>query len=307
MICPACLTKIWRAISFPFYPAIVASDEPAAKDERAWYSGEFKPKEGADYAAALNYAEGRYQEARDTFATLDERAAWLYGVGIASILAIYLLSPQKTLLSLAFGLPSILLSAYALLSIMRAKTPSESASPMDIRGAIECVDTAGNPVPWICASLHCATEALTLTNRWKATHVKNASIALVLSFFLAPTILLSARRPPPACAPRGDHGSAPAEKAVPVAVAGGSSAEGQDLPKFEAVEQWEALRSLLSRSFGTLRRCFRRLRIFKDWLKGARRLRLRAWRQPHQSALRRRPLRGCCQRGFCPRIAGWRI
>ena len=118
-----CLWAIWNLVSIPFSHRNSVKDEPDIQQEQAWYSNEFKPRVGLDYGIALKYAEDYYRELRDTFASLDKKAEWLYGLTIAAIAAVYLMSPDKRLWSLIWGLPSLVFSGLAFLSIIRTRNP----------------------------------------------------------------------------------------------------------------------------------------------------------------------------------------
>jgi hypothetical protein len=234
-----CLWMIWSLLSIPFSHRNSVKNEVDVQREQAWYSNEFKPRTDVDYGIALKYAEDRYQELRDVFASLDRKAEWLYGLTVAAIAAVYLMCPDKRLLSLiSWGLPSLLFSGLAFLSIVRTKIPGERPAGMSIRGAIQCVESTENPSAIISANLHCAAKELVKVNAWKANQVANASHALMVAFFLAPLVLFAS--PPeeaissraadslPATSPSGAEPMAPLLRGWSAA-----SLEGRLLLKFE--------------------------------------------------------------------------
>jgi hypothetical protein len=186
------LWVIWNLLRTPFSHRNSVKDEADVQQEQFWYSNEFKPRPDVDYGIALKYAEDRYKEIRDVFASLDKKADWLYGLAIAAIAAVYLMSPNKRFSSLAsWGLPSLVFSALAFISIIRTKAPGERPSCMSIRGAIQCVESPESPIAIISANLHCAVKELAKVNAWKANQIANASHALIVAFFLAPLVLFA--------------------------------------------------------------------------------------------------------------------
>jgi hypothetical protein len=186
------LWSVWLVLAIPFSRRKRVKDEPEVQEAQAWYSNEFKPRAGVDYGIALKYAEESYKEVRDVFAALDKKAEWLYGLAIAAIAAVYLMSPDKRLWSLiTWGLPSLFLSGLALVSIIRTRMPGDRPAGMSIRGALQCVESTENPIAIISANLHCAVCELAKVNSWKATQIVNASLTLLLAFGLAPLVLLA--------------------------------------------------------------------------------------------------------------------
>jgi hypothetical protein len=181
---------IWNLFSIPFCHRNQVADEPDIKREHVWYSSEFKPKEGVDYAIVLKYAENLYNQALTTFSSLYKKAEWLYGLTIAAIAAVYLMCPDKRIsVLLAWGLPSLVFSGLAFISIIRTKCPGERPASMSIRGAIQCVESPDNPSAILSANLHCATKEILKVNAWKANQITNASYALIVAFVLAPIVL----------------------------------------------------------------------------------------------------------------------
>ncbi len=178
------LTCLW-----PFYGRRSVRDDSELQKEKAWYKKEFRPKDGADYAITLRYAENNFKDVKDTFSALDKKADWLYAATIASIGAVYIMS-GKNIAALAWGLPSLFFSALAFINIMRTKTPGERPGGMTTRGAIECAEHDA-PSAFISANLHCATKELTYVNAWKAARVTGASYAVIFAFALAPLTLLA--------------------------------------------------------------------------------------------------------------------
>jgi hypothetical protein len=167
-------------------------DEPDIQQEHDWYSKEFKAKADVDYGIVLKYAENLYREALVTFASLDKKAEWLYGLTIAAIASVYLLSPEKKISTLiSWGLPSLVFSGLAFISIIRTKSPGERPASMSIRGAIQCAESSEDPSAIISANLHCATKEILKVNAWKANQIANASRALIFAFFLAPLVLFA--------------------------------------------------------------------------------------------------------------------
>jgi hypothetical protein len=165
-------------------------DKPKVKEARQWYFDTFKPKTGISYDIALKYAEDNDKELKDSFAALDKKAEWFYGVAIVAMSAVYFMAPEKTVCRLVtWGLPSLALSAIAFVSLMRTKIPGARPGGLDIKGAIDCVESQDNPSAVISANLHCATKELAEVNEWKAKQITSASYALVLAFFLAPLVL----------------------------------------------------------------------------------------------------------------------
>ncbi len=195
------LQVIWSFLSTPFSRYGSVKDKPDIQKEHAWYSKEFKPKAGVDYGIALRYAEGHYQEARDTWASLDRKATWLYSLIVAVVAAIYLMSGGQFSSLITWGLPALVFSGLAFLNIIRTKIPGERPVGMSIRGAIQCVESKENPSAIISANLHCATQELVKVNARKASLVVNASYALMVAFFLAPLVLIAPARTNPPFAP----------------------------------------------------------------------------------------------------------
>jgi hypothetical protein len=185
-------------VCIPFSRRVDVEDDPDIQREGAWYATEFKPKPSseADYEIALKYAEEYYKEVKESYAALEKKAEWFFPLAIAAISVVYLMSPEKTFGSLfTWGIPSVIFSILAFLSLLRVKIPGVRPTGMPIRGAIECVESSVDARAIISANLHCATQKLAKVIEWKAKQITFASFALVGAFTFAPLVLFAPHAP----------------------------------------------------------------------------------------------------------------
>ena len=174
---------LWQFIRSPFRHGFFAEDFIEVRKNDRWYLDEYKPIPNKDYSIALIYARQKYEDIKEGLSALDKKAEWIFGIGIISISAAFLVLKERQI-SIWWCLPFLIFSAWGILGALRARLPADKDTPVSIRGVIERVENTSDAVPWLCASIQCAFVSMIKLADWKASLLTNACYSIFVAMIL---------------------------------------------------------------------------------------------------------------------------
>jgi hypothetical protein len=189
--------RIGRFFWIPIRPHFYLANHRGYVSDEQWYLNEFKPlsDDDAKYKPALEYAEKRYAESKEIFASFDKRSEWLFGIAIALAPAIFFLSKELHL-NMLLWIPSFGFICLGMLSALRCRLPGDRPTGMAVKSFLEIIEDRPNPTGWMCGSLNCAIKNFERVNSWKSVQLRNSGLNIFFSMVsvLIMTVIFSLGR-----------------------------------------------------------------------------------------------------------------